>query len=98
MQRLVINCQTYRQIVEDLTPEEETARLAEIAEYQRRQRAQRQGELKRLLANELVELREMQQNRQIFDDADITEKQIRIDELKDELQKLNGINAVTPSR
>jgi len=87
MQRVVIDCQTGRTTIENLTPEEESARLVEITEHQRYQKVQQQGKLKRLLAKELTELREMQLQRQIFDDKDLEEKQRKISSLKEKLTK-----------
>lgn len=88
MNRVIIDCQTNQTIIEELTPEEEAKRLEEIVGRVRQDKARRREQLKRQLAGELAELREMQQQRQIFDDGDISEKQAQVDALKIELQEL----------
>lgn len=86
MRQLVINCQTGQAEVVDLLPKEETDRLAEI-ELGRQQRIiERRVEAKKMLLKELVELREMKQNRTLFDDTDIAEKQVEVDRLQAELR------------
>jgi len=85
MQQLIINCQTGQAEVSELSPKEESDRLAEIELGRQQAVIQRRIEVKRLLVKELVELREMKQNRTLFDDADITEKQAEVDRLQTEL-------------
>lgn len=85
MKRITIDCQTKRTIVEDLTLEEETARLEEIAMSERQAAVRQRAELKRQLAGELAELREMREERRVFDDGDIVEKQAAVDALRAEL-------------
>jgi hypothetical protein len=82
MQRLIIDCAKKEEVWQDLTAQEEAARLTEsqvaidneIAEGKKRSKTQ--------LIKALMELREMRQNRDVFTDVDIGEKQAEIDELK----------------
>jgi len=85
MQRVVINCQTGQVEVIELSAKEESDRLAEIELGRQQADIQRRVEVKRLLVKELAELREMKQNRTLFDDADIAEKQAEVDRLQAEL-------------
>jgi len=81
MQRVVIDCQTGLTEVVELSPKEESDRLAEIELGRQQADIQHRIEVKRLLAKELAELREMKQNRTLFDDADIAGKQAEVDRL-----------------
>jgi len=81
MQRVVINCQTGQSEVIELSPKEESDRLAEIELSRQQEIIRRRLEIKRLLVKELAELREMRQNRTLFDDTDVAEKQAEVDRL-----------------
>lgn len=81
MQRLIIDCQTGKQVIEELTPDEESQRLKEIANNIALEKAEREKEVKRRLARELAELREMKAQKGIFSDEDISEKQKQVDTL-----------------
>jgi len=85
MQRVVIDCQTGQVEVVELSPKEESDRLAEIELGRQQADIQHRIEVKRLLIRELAELREMKQNRTLFDDTDIAEKQAEVDRLQTEL-------------
>jgi len=86
MQRVIINCQTGQAEFVELSAKEESDRLAEIELGRQQADIQHRIEVKRLLIKELVELREMKQNRTLFDDADIAEKQAEVDRLQAELR------------
>lgn len=81
MQRVIVDCQSKKETIEELAPDEVAARLLEIEKAKEQEKSQRVVETKRALARELAELKEMKLNN-IFDDKDIEEKQMRIDELK----------------
>lgn len=85
MQRLVIDCQSGNREYIELSKEEEDGHLAEAALRLEQARAEAKRAVKRQLVSDLAELREMRQNRDIFSDEDMAEKQARIDELKGKL-------------
>jgi len=89
MQQLIINCQTGQAEVVRLNPEEEFERVRESELAKQLAEIQRRIEVKRLLVRELVELREMKQNRTLFDDTDIAEKQAEVDRLTSRLMAGN---------
>lgn len=82
MRRLIIDCEKKQEIWRDLTPQEEAARLAEIEAMQLELERQRvEGRRKAFLRTSL-ELREMRQNRDVFSDVEIAEKQAELDGLR----------------
>ena len=82
MRRLIIDCITKQEIWQDLTPQEEAARLAES------QAAQEEGDRqivkgrRKAFLRTAVELREMRQNRDVFSAEEIAEKQAELDDLR----------------
>ena len=65
----------------DLTAQEEQDLLADIATRQADEKTRGRKEAKRVIIGKLTELREMKQNRQIFSQQDLDEKQVEIDDL-----------------
>jgi len=86
MQKVILDCQTGKVEYVDLSSKEESDRLAEIELARQQGIIQRRLEVKRLLVKELAELREMRQNRTLFDDTDIAEKQAEVDRLTLEIR------------
>lgn len=82
MKKLVINCQYAKVEYVELTPEEEAVRLAEIQAVIEQETKDRNKQVKRQLVTALAELREMRQNRDVFTDEDIAEKQAEVDALQ----------------
>lgn len=82
MQKVEISCRSRRPVYTNLSPEEEIDRLQEIEREKTRQAVEVRKTLKRQLLVALTELREMRQNRDIFSDEDLAEKQAEIDKLK----------------
>lgn len=89
MQRIEIDCQTGEVKIFALSPEEETELVKEKEANRQREIAEQKKSAKRLLIKALAELREMKQNRDVFDDADLIEKQGEIDALKSRLTSGN---------
>ena len=85
MKKVIVDCQTGQVEIVDLSPKEESDRLAEIEEGKQQRIIEHRVEVKRQLAKELAELREMKQNRTLFDDTDIAEKQAEVDKLQAKL-------------
>lgn len=82
MQRIVIDCQTRQAVCEDVPPEEEVAIVKERQQNAARQQVEERRQLKRALARELAELREMRGAPLVFDAADLAEKQAVVEELQ----------------
>lgn len=82
MQKVIIDCRTKEVSYVELGADEEAERLQEIEQNQIRRKAEEKKGGKRDLARAMAELREMRQNRDIFDDEDIEEKQEEVDRLK----------------
>jgi hypothetical protein len=85
MRRVIIDCHKKEEIWRDLTAQEEAARLAEIQLAIVEKGEQDKRTNKAQLIKALAELREMKQNRGVFSDADIDEKQSEVDALKNRL-------------
>lgn len=83
--RVQVDCQNREVKIFVLSPEEEAIFNAEKEERRQRDILEQKKTAKRLLVLRLAELREMKQNRDIFDDADLAEKQAEIDALKSRL-------------
>ena len=79
MQRVIIDCQTGQVEIIRLNIDEEFERLNEIEQARELAENQRKIETKQLLISALVELREMELNKNIFTDKDIAEKQAEVD-------------------
>lgn len=91
MQKLEISCRSGRGTYTDLSPAEETDRLQEIDREKTRQAVEGTKAVKQRLAKVLAELREMKQNKDVFDDEDISEKQGEVDGLKAQLSPPPGL-------
>lgn len=65
----------------NLTAQEEVDLLAEIATRKADEKVRSKKEAKRAVGKLMAELREMKQNRQIFSQQDLDEKQVEIDSL-----------------
>ena len=72
-------------IYTDLSPEEEAIHLAEASEREAEEKANQETALKARLLKELIELREMQANPELFTDKDKTDKQAAVDEIAGKL-------------
>ncbi len=81
MQQLVIDCTTGRATYIDLSPTEESRRLQETEQNRLEEARLEVTELKRILARELAELREMTALPTVYTAREVTEKQAAIDEL-----------------
>lgn len=82
MQKLIVDCSGGRIEYVELTTEEEAARLAEIAAALEQGTKDKLKRDKHQLVTALTELREMKQNKDVFTDADIAEKEAEVDALK----------------
>lgn len=85
MQRVIIDCQSRKEIVEEMTPEEVSIRLAEIESFRKDKEKERKKEIKNKLLQALLEIQEMKSNPLIFSSQDIAEKQAIIDDLKNKI-------------
>ena len=91
MKKVIVNCQTGQVDVIELSAMEESDRLAEIEEGKQQRIIEHRVEVKRQLIKELTELREMKQNRTLFDDTDIADKQVEVDKLQAKLTSLGNL-------
>lgn len=82
MIKVIVDCQHGVVEVLPLTPQEEEVRLAEIQEAIREAKKDKDKESKRQLLTMLAELREMKQNKDVFTDEDVAEKEAEIDRVK----------------
>lgn len=82
MRRLIIDCNGKEEVWQELTPVEETVRLAEIQAAKNEVNNQRIKEKHRAFLRVSLELREMRQNRDVFSDINIAEKQAELDGLR----------------
>lgn len=82
MKKLVVDCLYGKTEYIDLTPEEEAIRLAEIQAALEQVEKDKVKQGKRQLITALAELREMKQNKDVFTDEDIAEKEAEADALK----------------
>lgn len=99
MLKVIIDCQYAKAEYVELTTEEEAARLAEIAAALEQGMKDKIKRDKRQLITALAELREMKQNKDVFTDADIAEKQAEVDALRPEpVEGLKGSIQVVYSR
>lgn len=83
MRRLIIDCEKKEEIWRDLTPQEEAARLAEIQAIELELDKQKVKDKRKAFLRVSLELREMRQNRDVFSDAEIAERQGELDSLRD---------------
>lgn len=79
MQRVIIEGAKVRYV--NLTAQEETDLLAEIASRKVDEKVRGKKEAKQAVGKLMAELREMKQNRQIFSQQDLDDKQVEIDSL-----------------
>lgn len=86
MQQVIIDCQTKHVTVIDLSQEEIDTVIADRQQNAIREVIEQRKAKKRLIISKLAELREMRQNRDIFDEGDITELQAEIDTLRGKLE------------
>lgn len=82
MIKVIVDCQHGVVEVLPLTLQEEEVRLAEIQEAIREAKKDKDKESKRQLLTMLAELREMKQNKDVFTDEDVAEKEAEIDRVK----------------
>jgi hypothetical protein len=85
MQRVEIDCQTKQVTIVELSPDEVDAVTVERQQNEQRELIEQRKANKQQIIGKLVELREMKQNRDIFDEGDIAGLQAEIDELKSRL-------------
>lgn len=85
MQQVIIDCLTKRVTVVELTSDEVAFNEADRQHNLQRELIEQRKVNKRLIIGKLAELREMKQNRDIFDTEDIMGLQGEIDELKSRL-------------
>jgi hypothetical protein len=85
MQRVEIDCQTKQVVIFELSSDEIEAITVERQQNEQRELIEQRKANKRLIIGKLAELREMKQNRDIFDEGDIAGLQAEIDELKSRL-------------
>lgn len=81
MQRVTIDLQTGQAVYLDMTLQEEADHIAQGQARQLGDRTRGKKEAKQAVGKLLAELREMKQNRQIFSQQDLDDKQVEIDEL-----------------
>lgn len=82
MERVIVDCREGTAQVVALSVEEEAAHLAEIETIQERIKRDKVKAAKQELLKALVELREMKQNKDVFADEDIVEKEAEVDALR----------------
>jgi hypothetical protein len=85
MQRVEIDCQTKQVVIFELSPDEVAAITIERQQNEQREVMEQHKVNKRLVVGKLAELREMKQNRDVFDTEDIAGAQAEIDKLKSRL-------------
>ena len=83
MRRLIIDCSKKEEVWQDLTPQEESVRVAEIQAAQLELDRQKVKDKRKAFLRASTELREMRQNRDVFSDAEIAEKQAELDGLRE---------------
>ena len=83
MRRLIIDCYKKEEAWQNLTAQEEAVRLAEIQATQLELDRQKVKDKHRAFLRVSIELREMKQNKDVFTDIEIAEKQIELDSLRE---------------
>lgn len=84
MQKVIIENDKVRYV--ELTPEEEAAHLAEAEAREVEEKTYEEAALKAQLVRELVELREMKLNPDLFTADDVAEKQTIADKVTEKLE------------
>lgn len=81
MQRVEIDCQTGKQAIIDLTPDEETNHLQEADQRRILEAIERRRQRRQEMLQAMLELREMKLQATIFTAQEIAAKQAQVDAL-----------------